>query len=68
MGQITENDYIDLKIALLREQIQTIVTSSLFNIFERFFLCMILLDAISNFSSQIKNWLRVEDHQKIQMR
>ena len=63
MAQITENGYIDLKIALVREQIQTIVTSLLFNIFERFSLRLILLNALSKFSSRIKGWLRAEDHQ-----
>ena len=63
MAQITENGYIDLKIALVREQFQMIVTSLLFNIFEWFFLCLILIDALSNFSSRIKGWLRAEDHQ-----
>ena len=63
MAQITENDYIYPKIDLLRERVQTIVTSSLFDIFERLFLHMILLDVIYIFSSQIKSWSRVEDRQ-----
>ena len=55
MVQMTENDYIDPEIDTLWEQVQMIVTYSLFNIFEWFFLRMIPLDSISNFSSQIKS-------------
>ena len=64
MVQTTENDSINpKKTDLFLDQVQAIVTSSLFDIFERIFLRMTLLDVISNFSSQIKSWSRVEDHQ-----
>ena len=67
MVQTIENDSINPKADLLRDQVQATVTSSLFDIFEWFFLRMILPDVISNLSSQIKRWLRVEEHQ-IRMR
>ena len=67
MVQTIENDSINPKVDLLWDKVQVTVTSSLFDIFKQFFLRMILHDVISNFSSQIKGWLRVENHQNSNM-
>ena len=49
----------------LQVRSQTIVTSSLFNIFERFSLHMTHFDILSKLSLQVKSWLCLESREKI---